>query len=81
MRIIAVRTLKQFWQQNGHVEQSLLSWYERAEVANWANPNELQLQFRNASIINEKRVVFNIHGNAYRLVADIEYGLKILFIV
>ncbi|WP_103923730.1 type II toxin-antitoxin system HigB family toxin [Algoriphagus boritolerans] len=38
-------------------------------------------QYRNASILNEKRVVFNIHGNIYRLIFDIEYRLKIIFIV
>jgi mRNA interferase HigB len=32
-------------------------------------------------VINDKRVVFNIHGNKYRLVVDIEYRLQIIFIV
>jgi mRNA interferase HigB len=59
----------------------LLSWYEEAAAANWNNPNELKEQYRNASIITEKRVVFNIHGNSYRLVVDIEYRLKIVFVV
>ena len=62
-------------------EQSLLSWYEEAEEAWWNNPNELKLQFRSASILNNKRVVFNIHGNSFRLIVDIEYRLKIVFIV
>lgn len=43
--------------------------------------NELKAKYRNASIINSKRVVFNIKGNEYRLVVDIEYKLKIVFIV
>jgi mRNA interferase HigB len=37
--------------------------------------------YRNASIISGKRVVFNIHGNEFRLVVDIEYRLKIVFII
>ncbi len=32
-------------------------------------------------MINNKRVVFNIKGNNYRLIADIEYNLKILFVI
>jgi mRNA interferase HigB len=39
--------------------------------------NELKSKYRNASIISSKRVVFNIKGNDYRLIADIEYKLKI----
>lgn len=62
-------------------EQALLSWYEEAEAATWQNPNQLKEQYKNASIINDKRVVFNIHGNSFRLIVDIEYQLKIVFIV
>lgn len=81
MRIIAVRTLKKYGEEFPQAEQALLSWYEEAEVANWSNPNELKSQYRNASILTDKRVVFNIHGNTYRLIVDIEYRLKIVFIV
>lgn len=81
MRIIAVRTLKEYWEEFPQTEQALLSWYEEAEVANWNNPNELKSQYRNASVLTDKRVVFNIHGNTYRLIVDIEYRLKIVFIV
>lgn len=62
-------------------KEALLSWYDEIEAANWNNPNELKSQYRNASLISEKRVVFNIHGNSFRLVVDIEYRLKIVFIV
>ncbi|MHB8338563.1 MAG: type II toxin-antitoxin system HigB family toxin [Ignavibacteriaceae bacterium] len=47
----------------------------------WASPNELKKQYPNASIISNKRVVFNIKGNKYRLIADIEYRIGIVFIV
>ncbi|MBC7557256.1 MAG: type II toxin-antitoxin system HigB family toxin [Chryseobacterium sp.] len=81
MRIIAVNTLKEFWEEFPQAKQSLLSWYEESNVAEWASPNELKEQYRNASILTDKRVVFNIHGNTYRLIVDIEYRLKIIFIV
>ncbi len=81
MRIIAVKTLKEYWQENSKAKQALLAWYEETEIAEWSSPNELKAQYRNASIITNKRVVFNIHGNSFRLVVDIEYRLKIVFIV
>lgn len=58
-----------------------MSWHEEVEKATWNSPNELKLQFQNASIVTAKRVVFNIHGNSFRLIVDIEYRLKIVFIV
>jgi mRNA interferase HigB len=81
MRVIAVRTLKKHWELFPQARQALLAWYEEAEAAQWNSPNELKQQYRNASILTDKRVVFNIHGNTFRLIVDIEYRLKILFVV
>lgn len=81
MRVIAVKTLKRYGEEFPQAAQSLLSWYEEAQIANWNNPNELKAHYRNASILTNKRVVFNIHGNAYRLIVDIEYRLHIVFVV
>jgi mRNA interferase HigB len=81
MRVIAVKTLKHWCTHFHQAEQALLSWHEEIDAASWNSPNELKIQFKNASILGEKRVVFNIHGNSYRLIVDIEYRLKIVFIV
>ena len=81
MRVIAVKTLKEHWTAYPKAEQALLAWYEEAETAQWNTPNELKQQYRSASILTDKRVVFNIHGNTFRLIVDIEYRLKIVFVV
>jgi mRNA interferase HigB len=81
MRVIAVKTLKEYAKEFHQAEQSLLSWYDEAIVAEWNNAAELKAQYKNASVLNSKRVVFNIHGNSYRLIVDIEYRLKIVFVV
>ena len=47
----------------------------------WSNPNELKSLEHQSSIISKKRDVFDIHGNSLRLVVDIEYRLKIVFVV
>jgi mRNA interferase HigB len=81
MRIIAVRTLKEYYQEYPQAEQPLLAWHEEVSIAEWESPNQLKAHYRNASILNDKRVVFNIHGNSFRLIVDIEYRLKIVFVV
>lgn len=81
MRVVAVKTLKEYLETFPQAEQALLSWYEEIGTAEWGNPNELKAQYQNASILTNKRVIFNIHGNTYRLIVDIEYRLKIVFIV
>jgi mRNA interferase HigB len=81
MRVIAAKTLKEYGDEFHLAEQALFSWYDEAITANWNNPAELKAHYRNASILNNKRVVFNIHGNSFRLIVDIEYRLKLVFVV
>lgn len=81
MRIIAIGTLKKYWEKQAETESHLKSWYQEVESANWSKSSELKSQYRNASILTSKRVVFNIKGNNYRLLVDIEYRLKIVFII
>jgi mRNA interferase HigB len=81
MRIIAVNTIKQYWKKYPDCEQALKSWIQEAERVSWNSPNALKAQFGSASIITGKRIVFNINGNRYRLIVDIEFRLQIIFIV
>ncbi|MCX6250491.1 MAG: type II toxin-antitoxin system HigB family toxin [Bacteroidetes bacterium] len=82
MRIIAFRTLRKFWERPEYSdsEVSLRAWYHDVKGSNWENSNELKLQYTNASIIGEGRIVFNIKGNSYRLVILIDYEFQIIFI-
>ena len=82
VRIIAFRTLREFYEKPEHAdsETSLRSWYHDVKTATWSNSNELKQQYKNASIVGEGRVVFNIKGNSYRLVVAIEYEFQVIFI-
>jgi len=81
VRIIAISTLRNYWTKHKSAEQPLKSWIQETEYSPWKNSTQLKTKYRNASIINSKRAVFNIKGNDYRLIVDIEYRLKIVFIV
>lgn len=82
MRIIAFRTLREFFEKPEHSdsEVSLRAWYHEAKIAEWKNSNELKKQYKNASIVGDGRVVFNIKGNVYRLVVAIDYEFQVIFI-
>jgi mRNA interferase HigB len=81
MRIISKKTLREFWRREPLAKQPLEAWYDEASKAAWRSSSDLKQQYGKASIITSKRVVFNIHGNRFRLVVDIEYRLQIIFIV
>jgi len=82
MRIIAFRTIREFYEKPEYAdsETSLRAWYHDARTAEWNSSNELKQQYKNASIIGEGRVVFNIKGNSYRLVVAIDYEFQVIFI-
>ena len=80
MRVVAVVTLRDFWQQHPDAEQPLKAWFEEASKAAWAQPSDIKAQYRSASILKNRRVVFNIKGNEYRLVVAIAYRLQIVYV-
>lgn len=83
MRIIKEKTLTQYCKRIKYqqAEESLKAWIYEVRYSKWENSNELKAKYGNASIITSKRVVFNIKGNDYRLIVDVEYKLKIVFVV
>ena len=81
MRVIAKKTLVQFWESgHGDAEQPLKSWHALAKAASWNNPQEIKAKFATASFLANNRVVFNISGNKYRLVVKVDYDFQVIFI-
>ena len=81
MRIIASSTIKKFIAEYPEAAGHLRAWTEEGALADWNNPNELKAQFGKASLLGAKRVIFNIHGNAFRLIVDVEYRFKMVFVI
>lgn len=70
----------QFWKLHQEAEQPLKSWYDEAVKATWQSPQDIKVQYRNASFIANNRVIFNIKGNKYRLIVAIAYRFGALYI-
>jgi mRNA interferase HigB len=82
VRIIAVSTLRDFWSQPGRsdAEQPLRAWVHIVKAADWSRPTDVKEVFRSADILSNGRVIFNISGNKYRLVAAVHYRGKRVFV-
>jgi mRNA interferase HigB len=78
--VIAVAALRAFWHQHPDAEQPLKAWFEEASKASWTQPSDIKAQYRSASILKNRRVLFNIKGNEYRLVVAIAYRLQIVYV-
>lgn len=80
MRVIAIATLRRFWQKHPPAEVPLRAWYAQAKRASWQRPEDIKAAHRNASFLANNRGVFNIKGNDYRLVVAVRYDLQIMFV-
>ncbi len=80
MRVIAKKVIREFWEKYSDSEDQLKTWYKEASKATWKSPMEVKDEYAKASILKGGRVVFNICGNKYRLVVDINYLRQWVFI-
>ena len=80
VRVIAKSTLRIFWTKHKDCEQQLKAWYKEAEESHWKGPNDIKREYPSAIFLQDKRVVFNIKGNNYRLVVRVNYDYGLVWI-
>jgi len=82
VRVIAKNSLKKFWEKPGCADARgpLHSWYEEARKAVWLSPRDVKLLYASASICRNNRVVFNVGGNKYRLVVEVQDQARIVWV-
>ena len=83
MRVIAKRTLREFWERGARhssARPALEDWYTRTAAADWRTPGDVKADFGDASILKGGRVVFKIAGNRYRLIVQINYPYRVVYV-
>lgn len=80
VRVIAKKTLREFWNKYPDCEHQLKTWYQEADAAIWTGPRDIKRYYPSASFLADNRVVFNIKGNHYRLIAKVNYLYKMVWI-
>lgn len=80
MKVIALATLRNFWVRHREAEQPLRAWHDEATRAEWKQPADIKAQYRSASILKNRRVVFNIKGNDYRLIVAVAYRIGVVYV-
>jgi mRNA interferase HigB len=80
VRIVARRTLQEFWNTHADAEQPLRAWYHDVRKAHWSSPADVRRVHANASIVGENRIVFNIGGDKYRLVVAVDYRYRMCYV-
>jgi len=81
MQIIALRTLRQFWEKHPQAETPIRLWYSSVSKASWTGPADIKAQFgTTVDFVGDNRVIFDIGGNKFRLVVHVSYTFKRLLV-
>ena len=80
MRVIAKKTLRDYWVKHPDCEQQLKAWYQESKDAKWKSPKDIKRDYPSASILPGSRVVFKIKGNHYRLIVRINFDYGMVWI-
>jgi mRNA interferase HigB len=83
MRVLTRKSLKKFWESEPRyldAKGPLEAWLAEAEAATWKDPADIKDKYKHASILKGGRVVFNIKGNDYRLIVQINYEFGAIYV-
>lgn len=84
MRVIARRTLKEFWERHPQAERPIRTWFAVVARAQWHDPSDVKRAFgTTVDFVTDNRMIFDLGGNKHRLVVHASYafgGVLIKFI-
>ncbi|MBX2966748.1 MAG: type II toxin-antitoxin system HigB family toxin [Cyclobacteriaceae bacterium] len=76
MNVIKRKALLDFSEKHPDAKVSLNTWFAVCRRSEWKTYHELQQDFPEAFPVGDNRVVFDIKGNRYRLVARVLFAYK-----
>ena len=79
MHVISYKAIREYKRARPEAGSALDNWYRVASSSRWASFGELRKVFGSADWVNPY-VVFNIRGNRYRLIAEVNFRSQTLFI-
>lgn len=80
MRVIAKSTLTKFLLKHAEAREKMLAWYKTMEACDAKDFNDLKRTFKTADYVPKKFTVFDVGGNAYRIVVNIHYNTQKAYI-
>lgn len=80
MRVIAINTLREYWEKHPEAMLPLSEWYVKVRQAEWESFNDMRKDFNSVDYVGNQHYVFNIKGNRIRLVVAVKFTPKLVYI-
>ena len=76
MNVMSFKMLRDCYEKHADAEAALTAWYRVVKNAEWKDLNDLKKDYPSADLVADSRVIFNIKGNHYRIVARVIFQYK-----
>lgn len=80
MRIITKSALVEYYTKHPDAKQGLEEWYNKTKQSKWTCFADIKNTFNTVSSVGNRRYVFNINGNYYRLIVLILFTPQTVYI-
>ena len=81
MRLIKRKVLQDFAAKHPRAKVPLEHWRQLVKAGDWESPSDVKQVFgSNVDFMANNRNIFNIKGNDYRLIAEINYKTRIVYV-
>jgi mRNA interferase HigB len=81
VRVLNLKLLDEYMSGHAQCRGSLKAWLSEARDATWETPADVKTRYPSASLLSGNRVVFNIAGNAFRLLCAIAYQSRVVSVL
>lgn len=80
MTLVGRDLLDNFSRKHADLRRPLQAWVREVETAAWKTPQDIKNRYRSIDFRPGNRVIFDLKGNHYRLVAVVSYQRGILLV-
>lgn len=75
-----MKPLIDFYKKHPQAAEPLKAWTQEAKRTRWKNTHDIKKFYRDADILPDNRVVFNVGGNKFRLIVKINYNCSVVYV-
>jgi len=80
MTLVGQDKIDAFIKRNAQARKPVQAWVAEAGNAQWKTSQDIKNRYRSADFLKNNRVIFNVKGNRYRLVAKISYQTAVVLV-
>jgi mRNA interferase HigB len=80
MTLIGQDKIDAFVRRNVQARKPMQAWVAEVKNAQWKTSQDIKKRYRSADFLRNNRVIFNVKGNSYRLVAKVAYQTGVVFV-